>query len=258
MGVNFPDIRYIITWGAARSSLDFHQEAGRAGRDGVQSHVVVLYHGQQVGPCEKEVKQFLKTNGCLRVGAYQSLDKNIKSLSPLHNCCSFCATVCKCNGHSCNAEALPFEAEASLPDEAVNRRTREVTSRNRRDLDSALKEVVTSIEMQGLSIDNTSSHGFSEQLISDVVSKCSDIFTIEDVLSNFPVFSVGAALHILKILQEIFLDIPNLEEMLALFSFPLDFSHHTWFNLEDLTFTDSGDELYLSCEETPLPTPTVF
>lgn len=62
MAVNFPDIRYIITWGAARSLLDFHQEAGRAKRDGVQSHVVVLYHGQQVEPCEKEVKQFLKTN----------------------------------------------------------------------------------------------------------------------------------------------------------------------------------------------------
>lgn len=119
-----------------------------------------------------------------------------------------------------------------------------------------MKEVVTSIEMQGLSIGNTSSHGFSEQLISDMVSKCSDIFTIEDVLSNFPVFSVGAALHILEILQEIFLDIPSLEKMLALFSFSLDFSHHTWFNLEDLTFPDSGDELYLSCEETPfLPQP---
>ena len=121
-----------------------------------------------------------------------------------------------------------------------------------------MKEVVTSIEMQGLSIGNTSSHCFSEQLISDMVSKCSDIFTVEDVLTNFPVFSVGAALHILEILQEIFLDIPNLEEMLAIFSFSLYFSHHTWFNLEDLTFTDSGDELYLSCEETPLPTPTVF
>ena len=35
MGVNFPDIRYIITWGAARSLLDFHQEAGRARRDNV-------------------------------------------------------------------------------------------------------------------------------------------------------------------------------------------------------------------------------
>lgn len=100
-----------------------------------------------------------------------------------------------------------------------------------------MKEVVTSIEMQGLSIGNTSSHGFSEQLISDMVSKCSDIFTIEDVLSNFPVFSVGAALHILEILQEIFLDIPNLEKMLALFSFSLDFSllGSTWKILHLLT-----------------------
>ena len=46
MGVNFPDIRYIFTWGAARSLLDFHQEAGRAGRDGVQSRVVVLYRAR--------------------------------------------------------------------------------------------------------------------------------------------------------------------------------------------------------------------
>lgn len=68
MGVNFPDIRYIISWGAARSLLDFHQEAGRAGRDGVLSHVVIIYHGQQVGPCEKEVKHFIRTTGCLRVG----------------------------------------------------------------------------------------------------------------------------------------------------------------------------------------------
>ena len=88
-----------------------------------------------------------------------------------------------------------------------------------------------------MSIGNISSHGFSEQLISDMVSKCSDIFTIEDVLSNFPVFSVGAALHILEILQEIFLDIPNLEKMLALFSFSLDFSllGSTWKILHLLT-----------------------
>lgn len=190
MGVNFPDIRYIISWGAARSLLDFHQEAGRAGRDGVLSHVVIIYHGQQVGPCEKEVKHFIRTTGCLRVGAYQSLDKNIKSLSPLHNCCSFCSTVCKCNGDSCSAESLSFEVESKLPEEAVVHKTRDITTCDRRDLHDALKEVVTSKEMQELSIDNTSSHGFSEQLISDVVSKCTDIFTVEDVLGNFPVFSV--------------------------------------------------------------------
>ena len=80
----------------------------------------------------------------------------------------------------------------------------------------------------------------------DVVSKCSDIFTIDDVLGNFPVFSVGDALQILEIMQEIFLDIPNLEETLVFFSFSSDFSHHSWFNLEEYTFCDSGSEDELS------------
>lgn len=251
MGVNFPDVRYIISWGAARSLLEFHQEAGRAGRDGVLSHVVVLYHGQQIGPCEKEVKDFIRTNGCLRVGAYQSLDSNMKSSSPLHNCCSFCATVCKCYGDSCNAEVLPFEVEGKLAEEGVTKRTREVTMHDRQDLHDALKEVCDSMKMQGLCIDYSSSHGFSEQLMRDVVSKCSDIFSIEDVLSNFPVFSVGDALQILEIMQEIFLDIPNLEETLAFFSFSSGFSPQSWFNLEEYTFSDSGseDELSLLNEE---------
>ena len=42
MGVNFPDVCFIINWGPARSILDQHQEAGRAGRDGKRAHVVVI------------------------------------------------------------------------------------------------------------------------------------------------------------------------------------------------------------------------
>ena len=52
MGVNFPDIRYTINWGAARSILDMHPQAGRAGQDGSQSHILTVFHGQQIGPCE--------------------------------------------------------------------------------------------------------------------------------------------------------------------------------------------------------------
>ena len=42
MGVNFLDICFIINWGPARSILDQHQEAGRAGRDGKRANVVVI------------------------------------------------------------------------------------------------------------------------------------------------------------------------------------------------------------------------
>ena len=48
IGVNFLYIWYIVNWGPARSLLDQHQEAGRAGRDGLPSHVLIIYHGQQL------------------------------------------------------------------------------------------------------------------------------------------------------------------------------------------------------------------
>ena len=46
MGVDFPDIGYVVNWGQARTLLDQHQQTGRAGRDGKHSHVVTVYHGQ--------------------------------------------------------------------------------------------------------------------------------------------------------------------------------------------------------------------
>lgn len=64
MGVNFPDVCYIVNWGPARSILDQHQEAGRARRDGKKCHVIIIYHGQQAGHCEQEVKDFVRAKGC--------------------------------------------------------------------------------------------------------------------------------------------------------------------------------------------------
>ena len=79
MGVNFPYVRCVVNWGPARSILDQHQEAGRAGRDGKKSHVIILFHGQQVGHYELEVKDFVRAEGCYRVAAYKSLDGTIAS-----------------------------------------------------------------------------------------------------------------------------------------------------------------------------------
>ena len=74
MGVNFPNIRYIINWGPPRTLLDFHQEAGRAGRDGESSHVTIVYHGNQLANCEDDIKDFVNSTGCYRVASYKSFD----------------------------------------------------------------------------------------------------------------------------------------------------------------------------------------
>lgn len=43
--VNFPDIHFIVNWGPARTIVDQIQQAGRAGRDGAMTHIVIVYHG---------------------------------------------------------------------------------------------------------------------------------------------------------------------------------------------------------------------
>ena len=55
------------------------------------------------------MKNFVRFKECLRVGAYLSLDPDIEPPSPLHDCCSYCATMCKCGGMSCEVSVMPFE-----------------------------------------------------------------------------------------------------------------------------------------------------
>ena len=52
MGVKFQDIHYILNWGPARTLLDQVQEAGRAGGNGDQAHVIIICHGNQLAHCE--------------------------------------------------------------------------------------------------------------------------------------------------------------------------------------------------------------
>ena len=154
--------------------LDFQQEAGRAGRDGLPAKVLLYYHGQQSTHCEVDVKQFLKSTGCVRVAAYRPLDDTISPLPVLHDCCSMCALNCNCGAQECTTSIK--EPERNLEN----------------------------VELQKSVDTNTmfafgKSHGFSSQLIEEVLDNCDKIFSLEDTMKLVPVFSRKHAILIFEI-----------------------------------------------------------
>ena len=121
MGVNFPNVQYIVNFGPARSLLDFHQQAGRAERDGKPSDVILYFYGQQLAHCDEDVHTFLKSTGCYRVASYVSFDPCIVPLSPLHDCCNNCAISCTCDpSKGCKGTKKKFETSSSVESSSMS------------------------------------------------------------------------------------------------------------------------------------------
>lgn len=209
MGVNFPNVRFVINWGPARNLLDQLQESGRAGRDGKLSHSIVVYHGNQLSHCSVDIKQFVKYDGCLRVAAYKPFDSSIEPMTPKHECCSYCRKSCVCvNNEKCNA-SFSFDTNESIPN-LQSSLIRPVNHHDKQLLTEALNELVERMNNSHISVfDQAASHGFSSELIDDVVKECHSIFSVQDILSRFPVFCSDHAYLIMEVINEIFNDIPE-------------------------------------------------
>ena len=120
--------------------------------------------------------------------------------------CSHCAL--ECCGRCCS-EKLPFEKSESKG-QSVPALTRPVSNEDK----SCLKEALTEL-VEG-SCNNAfgavSCHGFSSELVEDIINNCHSLFTVNDVFECLPVYSLDHCLKILEIIQEIYGDIPDFDD----------------------------------------------
>ena len=244
MGVNYPDVKYVIHLGPARSVVDHIQQAGRGGRNGSQAFNVVVFHGQQLSQCEQPIKEFAKCSSCFRKELYKSLDATVQSVMPLHNCCNNCANSCNCGGDDCDMELLPFEittpsAASEIPVTTCSFRT--VSAEDKEILRKAIIEYKNSLSnTTHLVLNHVTSHGFSDSLVEDVIEFCTEIFTLSDVLEKLPVFSISHAKAILEILDEIFEDVPDCKELMEMVEdvCQIELMESFW---DELMYFDSSD-----------------
>ena len=60
MGVDFPNVTYVIHFGPGRTLTDHLQQAGRAGRNSQPAHSIILYQGKHLSHCEQRMKNVVK------------------------------------------------------------------------------------------------------------------------------------------------------------------------------------------------------
>ena len=253
MGVNFPDVKYIVHAGPERSLVDYIQAAGRAGRNGERAHDVVIYHGNQLAQCAVDVKEFVPTDGCIREALFRNFSSNVLRVQPLHDCCSNCAAHCNCQQENCE-ELLPFLKPTGGEEENLNLRESDVTSEERKTFKKALMEEKARLDLGQQSVFEAAlAHGFSTELVRAVTADCEHIFTVDYLTENLPIFNIKHAVTILEYIHEIFEDIPAITELSEMFPHPaaqtMELAQYDLFHFEEAESSQSEDEDWINSEE---------
>ncbi|XP_061177774.1 putative ATP-dependent DNA helicase Q1 [Saccostrea echinata] len=215
MGVNVPDVRVIVHWGAPHSIQGYMQQSGRAGRDGNRSVSVIYYHPADISTVatDSHTREFCLLKSCRRqflLEHFTPEDTTITNVSSLCLCCDNCKHNCEFgNCPSDTAAVLDLDEESLVkavdmveepPVRTVHDLQRKKIKEKLYDLRAKLLgDTCTSLLNIGLIT------GLSNKVISDIVANVHYIFSFEDILSQF-VFQRACAEEVFEIIENVMSD----------------------------------------------------
>ena len=221
MGVNYVGVHRLINFGPPKDMNTFVQQIGRAGRDGLQSEAVLVYSNRQLCYVDEEMRGYVKNEAkCRREVISEAFTSSVQSVIQKHLCCDICEQFCGCDP-SCTFKSFLHVTQDT--DHSLDMRERFVSQDMKVTLRDHLKDLQmdlnSSVTVSLLS--PTVSHGFSDQLVTDIVDDAENIFCLDFLMDNFPIWSLVNAVEILRVFDNLFGDIDLPDDELLFDDFDL-------------------------------------
>lgn len=227
MGVDCPNIREVYHFKSPSSLMDYLQESGRAGRDGLPSKAFLFYSSKEFGNCLSKLKKKGKNSVmhikdledmkrycdniciCRRFFLLEHFDgaENAKKEISLHQitphmCCDICSLKCTCddcieqkmlteNKPPTCPGTVPRTVPASVP---LSTFQKQLIRQKLNDYRSSL------MDDSVLRVDYST--GFTVELITNIVELCDELFSVDDVLTKLDVWNPEQAEKVLQTLSQ--------------------------------------------------------
>ena len=218
MGVDAKGVRTIINFGPSQNLESYVQESGRCSRDGQPGTCIILYLGNMLSTCAKDIRDYVASESCRRelINSYFDQTNTSQTTKPSgHECCDNCAKECTCGDGVCSFTPVCTVVQSAPQKTPVREVSNEQISTLRRGLEAYRKKwIVFCMKNTSQCKNQLSTISYPSFLvefgrfhIDQVIANAVFIKSFSDVMKFIEIWRLLHAVEIWKLLKGLFTDL---------------------------------------------------
>ena len=244
MGIDIKSARTIIHFGPSKNVECYLQECGRVGRDGAQSHCILLYNGLLKAHCSSQMKELVSnTERCRRQEILKYFPGNHDISVTGCLCCDICAQTCTCIGTKggCLKQFVQQIGAEKIPYKHCKQRV--VTAKEKEVLKTRLvayRDTLRNESSKQVLYPNTYLE-FGSTQIGQILNNAEKLFSVADIANCVEIWRSEYANSVLNIFSQVFSDIDTACDVTELIDMDVDVDDTLdpdWMDVRDDSFVN--------------------